>query len=169
MENYTRTDLAYESMQAAFAADDFAGICKTEQQDGFEITRLSVREDVHSTMLGKPKGEYVTFFCGEISQFEDEATEKLAALLAKEIRDMCHTLCGRMPDKDFSVLVAGLGNEDITADAIGPRAVRKITATRHLRELDSKLYDIVERCEISALFTGVLGQTGIETVELIRG
>jgi spore protease len=120
-------------------------------------------------MLGKPKGEYVTFFCGEISQFEDEATEKLAALLAKEIRDMCHTLCGRMPDKDFSVLVAGLGNEDITADAIGPRAVRKITATRHLRELDSKLYDIVERCEISALFTGVLGQTGIETVELIRG
>lgn len=169
MENYTRTDLAYESMQASSAPLDFAEICREEHKNGFDITRLLVREDVHSTMLGKPKGEYVTVFCGEMHLLDDEVTEKLADLLAQEIRRMCHALCGRTPHRDFSVLVAGLGNEDITADAIGPRAVRKITATRHLRRLDSKLYDMVEKCEISALFTGVLGQTGIETVELVRG
>lgn len=169
MENYTRTDLAYESMQAASTSFDFARICKEEKKDGFDITRLCVSEDAHSTLLGKPRGNYVTVFCGEMHLLDDDATEKLAGVLAEEIRTMCHSLCGRKPDRDFSVLVAGLGNEDITADAIGPRAVRKITATRHLRRLDSKLYDMVEKSEISALFTGVLGQTGIETVELVRG
>ncbi len=169
MEFYTRTDLAYESMQAAGTSFDFAEICKEEQKDGFGITRLCVSEDAHSTLLGKPMGNYVTVFCGEMHLLDDDVSKKLAEVLAGEIRTMCRSLCGRMPDRDFSVLVAGLGNEDITADAIGPRAVRKITATRHLRRFDSKLYDMVQKCEISALFTGVLGQTGIETVELVRG
>lgn len=169
MENYTRTDLAYESMQAAGRSFDFAEICKQEKKDGFDITRLCVSKDAHSTLLGKPMGNYVTVFCGEMHLLDDDETQRLADILAGEIRAMCSELCGRLPDRDFSVLVAGLGNEDITADAIGPRAVRKITATRHLRQLDRKLYDIVEKCEVSALFTGVLGQTGIETVELVRG
>ena len=169
MENYTRTDLAYESMQAAGTSFDFADICKEEKKDGFDITRLCVSEDAHSTLLGKPMGNYVTVVCGEMHFLDNGETQKLANVLAEEIRTMCHSLCGRLPDREFSVLVAGLGNEDITADAIGPRAVRKITATRHLRRLDRKLFDIVEKCEVSALFTGVLGQTGIETVELVRG
>jgi GPR endopeptidase len=66
-------------------------------------------------------------------------------------------------------LVVGLGNSEITPDAIGPFSVRKLNVTRHLRGIDEKLYDTIGRCEISALFPGVLGQTGIETVELIRG
>ena len=170
MEKYTRTDLACEKISdVAFSADDLGKICQREIKNGFEIIRLAVEEDVHSTLLSKPKGNYVTIHCGAVWHLGEEELENLEQLLSCELRKMCYALCGQFPNKDFSVLVAGLGNEDITADAIGPQAIRKLTATRHLRKLDSALYDTVGRCEISALFTGVLGQTGMETVELVRG
>jgi spore protease len=100
---------------------------------------------------------------------DDEGARSLSAHVAREIRAMCEKVCGRRVDRGFGVLVAGLGNSDITPDAIGPDSVRKLNVTRHLRALDEALYDTVGRCEISAVFPGVLGQTGIETVELIRG
>lgn len=166
MENYTRTDLACERMDsAALEAGELEKICRRENADGFEVMRLSVKEQAHGTLLGKPLGTYVTVECGAIVDLCGEAWERLVRLLAREIRAMCPG----EPNGDFSVLVAGLGNEEITADAIGPRAARRLTATRHLRQLDRELYDTVGRCEISVLFTGVLGQTGMETVELVRG
>jgi spore protease len=65
--------------------------------------------------------------------------------------------------------VAGLGNDEITADAIGPETVRRIEVTRHLRTYLPEAYEQIGVCAISALSPGVLGQTGIETVELVRG
>lgn len=166
MEGYARTDLACERVaDAAFSAEDLGKICRHENVDGFEVSRLLVSEEGHSTLLGKPPGSYVTVECSAIAYLDEEAWERLVRLLAREIRAMCP----RTVDRDLSVLVAGLGNEEITADAIGPKAARRLTATRHLRSLDSALYDTVGRCEISVLFTGVLGQTGMETVELVRG
>lgn len=170
MGEYTRTDLACESIgEVAFSEKDLQKICRREQVDGFDVMYLTVKEDAHSELLGKPKGIYVTVDCGAISYLGEEERERLVLLLAREIRRICRERCGREPDREFSVLVAGLGNEEITADAIGPRTARGLTATRHLRRLDHALYDTVGRCEISVLFTGVLGQTGMETVELVRG
>ncbi len=166
MENYTRTDLACEKMaDAAFSEEDLEKIYRRETVDGFEVMRLCVKEQSHSTLLGKPVGTYVTVECGAIVYLGDEERERLVLLLAREIRKMCP----KAPDRDFSVLVVGIGNEEITADAIGPGVARRLTATRHLRRLNAALYDTVGRCEISVLFTGVLGQTGMETVELVRG
>ena len=170
MKNYTRTDLASESVGAAELAEgELQKICHHETLDGFEVTRVTVEEEAHSTLLGKPRGNYVTVEFGKVAYLAEDERERLVLLLAREIRNMCRACCGTMPDRDFSVLVVGLGNEEITADAIGPRAARQLTATRHLRHLDSKLYDTVGRCEISVLFTGVLGQTGMEAVELVCG
>ncbi|MBE6661924.1 MAG: GPR endopeptidase [Ruminococcaceae bacterium] len=170
MKNYTRTDLASESVGAAELAEgELQKICRHETLDGFEVTRVTVEEEAHSTLLGKPRGNYVTVEFGKVAYLAEDERERLVLLLAREIRNMCRACCGTMPDRDFSVLVVGLGNEEITADAIGPRAARQLTATRHLRHLDSKLYDTVGRCEISVLFTGVLGQTGMEAVELVCG
>ena len=166
VKNYTRTDLACEKMaDAAFSAEDLEKICSRESVEGFEVIRLCVKEAHHSTLLGKPIGTYVTVECGDIVYLGEDERERLVLLLAREIRNMCP----RVPDREFSVLVVGLGNEEITADAIGPKAARRLTATRHLRHFDGALYDAVGRCEISVLFTGVLGQTGMETVELVRG
>ena len=67
------------------------------------------------------------------------------------------------------MLVAGLGNRYIASDAIGPLAVRDITVTRHIKELDPALFGSLGSATVSAIAPGVIGQTGIEAVEIIRG
>jgi spore protease len=67
------------------------------------------------------------------------------------------------------VLVVGLGNREITSDAIGPKTADKLTVTRHIKYADEDVWNELDMCEVSALSPGVLGQTGIETVELVRG
>ena len=67
------------------------------------------------------------------------------------------------------LFVAGLGNEELTADAIGPKTVQGLTATRHLRSHEGEFYRALGCASLSALAPGVLGQTGIETLEIVRG
>lgn len=166
MDPYRRTDLACERMSFSKLPE---GLCRAETLDGFEVERLDITDPAHATLLGKPLGQYITVHSGPLRSLTDEEFEALSKLLSRELRALCRKACGREIDKELSVLVVGLGNEDITPDAIGPRAVRQLTATRHLRKLEGDLYDAVGRCEISALFPGVLGQTGIETLESVRG
>lgn len=170
MEDYSRSDLACESGGIKKGGEGLPeGMYHEEQIDGYTVSRLHIRDKVYEEALGKPQGTYVTVMCGKIWLMDGEEFSSLSALVAKEIRTMCAKVCGRAVDRGFGVLVAGLGNSDITPDAIGPHSVRRLNVTRHLRAIDEALYDTVGRCEISAVFPGVLGQTGIETVELIRG
>ena len=67
------------------------------------------------------------------------------------------------------MFVGGLGNEELTVDAIGPKTVSRLTATRHLRDCDGELYRSLGCSSLSALSPGVLGKTGIETLEILRG
>lgn len=168
MEDYTRSDLACES-SAVMAGSLSADIYAEERCGSFLITRLCVETDEQSEKFGKPRGHYTTVMCGKIWLMEETLREQLVMCLAKEIRFMAESLCGKEPDRNFKVLAAGLGNAEITPDAVGPRCVAGLHVTRHLRGINEALYDTVGRCEISALSPGVLGQTGIETAELIRG
>lgn len=170
MEDYSRSDLACESGGIKKGGEGLPqGMYSEEQVEGYTVSRLHIRDKEYEMLLGKPQGTYVTVMCGKIWLMDGEEFSALADLVAKEIQAMCTGVCGRSVDRGFGVLVAGLGNSDITPDAIGPCSVRRLNVTRHLRAIDEKLYDTVGRCEISAVFPGVLGQTGIETVELIRG
>jgi spore protease len=81
---------------------------------------------------------------------------------------MAAALLGRDPDSACRILVAGLGNPDMTPDAIGPGTVRRMTVTRHLRGYDESLYNALGCCELAAVFPGVLGQTGMESGELVK-
>lgn len=168
MENYTRSDLACEC-----GVKEREGlppeIYREEWEGDTLISRLQITEEEQSKLFDKPKGHYVTVMCGKIWLMGEEEMSELASILAREIRVFAENMTGKAPDRTFGVLVAGLGNAEITSDAIGPRAVSKLNVTRHLRGINEALYDTVGRCEISALFPGVLGQTGIETVELVRG
>lgn len=168
MEEYTRTDLACEC-----GVKEREGlppeIYREERVGESVVTRLHIASEEQSALFGKPCGHYVTVMCGRMWLMGEEETEALAELLAQEIRALAVSMSGKALDRSFGVLVAGLGNAEITADAIGPRAVSGLNVTRHLRGVNEALYDTVGRCEISALFPGVLGQTGIETVELVRG
>ena len=82
---------------------------------------------------------------------------------------MTERMTGKPADSELNVFVAGLGNSELTADAIGPKTATRLTTTRHLREHEASLYKAVGCCALSALAPGVLGQTGIETLEILRG
>lgn len=168
MESYTRTDLAFESFGDAGKRVD--GAEQTMHRSGnCCIHRLRIRTADAASVLGKPIGSYVTVECGKIHHLNRERSEMLSRILSGELRGMTEILTGRQPDPDFSVFVTGLGNAELTADALGPDTVAKLTATRHLREHELSLYREIGCSALSAFAPGVLGQTGIETLELLRG
>lgn len=164
----SQTDAFYAHSDLALECSGGADI-SAEKRCGCTVTRLLVSTRQSEAGYGRPRGHYVTLECGRIWEFDDERTECVSEVLADELVRMCRTMCGRAPDRDFGILVAGLGNGNITADAIGPETVRRIEVTRHLRSYLPDTYRTLGVCSVSALAPGVLGQTGIETVELIRG
>lgn len=159
---YAHSDLALEN--AGSGAD-----ISEERRGGCVIARLSIRDKQDEQKYGRSGGQYVTVSCGRIWEMEDERCEQVSDVLSHEIRRMTRDICHKKIDRDFGVLVAGLGNDEITADAIGPGTVRRLEVTRHLRTYLPQAYGQLGVCAISALSPGVLGQTGIETVELVRG
>ncbi len=111
-------------------------------------------------------GHFVTMSCGRITEREEDLPD-LARLLADEILNMARCLIGREPDGQSRIFVAGLGNADMTPDAIGPGTVRRLTVTRHLKDFDEALFAALGCCELAALAPGVMGQTGVETGALV--
>lgn len=151
-----RSDLAVEQVNTHNLPK---GIQMKTRGKAFSITEIIIDDDSHRNTLGKVKGRYITLESGSLSRFSDEY-EEMAAELAEELSQL-------IPDGE--VFVAGLGNRDITPDAIGPLSAEKVLATRHLRnELDSDEEKFLMNLRpVSSLAGGVLGQTGIETAELI--
>ncbi len=113
-------------------------------------------------------GRSVTVACGRITARGEGEIPALSRLLADELRAMACELLGHAPTSQTRVFVAGLGNADMTPDAIGPGTVRRMTVTRHLRAYDEALFASLGCCELSALSPGVMGQTGLEAGELCR-
>lgn len=151
-----RTDLAAE---AAFSAlqSRTEGI-KQQIRNGrtSKITEITIETDEAGKPIGKGKGKYITV---EAASPYAEFTEQ-----ADDIADELKKLCGC----DNNVLIIGLGNSDITPDALGPKAVSGIIATRHLRDELPKEHFLSGLHSVSALATGVLGQTGIEVAEITK-
>jgi len=164
--NYTRSDLACEEMPRG----ECEGTETTERRVGeFRILRMRILSESAERRLGRARGSYVTFECGRLEKLSAESSRMLVHLLAGEIRGLARRVSGRAVDAHFGVFVAGLGNAELTADAIGPETVRRLTATRHLKEHAAGLYRDAGCAALSALAPGVLGQTGIETAEILRG
>lgn len=109
----------------------------------------------------------VTVACGRITS-RPEDLPPLSRLLARELFRMAVEMLGKKPDSSTRVLVVGLGNAHMTPDAIGPGTVRRLTVTRHLKSCDEALYNALGCCELAALSPGVLGQTGVESGELVK-
>lgn len=151
-----RTDLAVELVTEENLPN---GVHMNRRGNAFQITEIIIDSDDHRRTLGKGKGQYITLESSSISRFCDNY-EDMAQELAAELKNL-------LPEGE--VLVAGLGNRDITPDAIGPWTAEKILATRHLRnELEDDEADFLKTLRpVSCLAGGVLGQTGIETAELI--
>ena len=163
MEKYARTDLACERMGTVA---DYEESTTVREIGDFRIRTITRRGKAPSEDGG---GRYVSVECGRITMLDREQRELLARLIAGEMRGMCERLSGKRVDSEFCVFIAGLGNAELTADAIGPRTVSKLNVTRHLKAHEAELYRSIGCCTVCALSPGVLGQTGIETLEILRG
>ena len=158
-----RTDLALEAHEINAQAGREDGI-RTEEEtiDGFSITTVHVGEGEGERLAKKKAGTYINVDVGKSWLLASEGFAALVALLAGQLR--------KLFPADFSgtALVVGLGNYDITADSIGPKAVEKVVVTRHLRTLNPQLYESAGFGDLCAFAPGVLGQTGRESAEIVR-
>jgi len=160
--NYIQSDLAIEGTGAD---DSTPGIEFDERRQGdFCVTSMKVIDEKGEESTGRERGTYVTVSIGKPWLLGDDKIAEAEELLALEMRAMSRSI-----SDCESVLIIGLGNRAITADALGPQTTDELLITRHIKLADSRLYDSLEQCEISAFAPGVLGQTGIETLELVRG
>lgn len=127
------------------------------------ITTVQIQDDRGSRAMGKPKGCYVTIESEDMPK-EEEDKEELLLCICNELEKMVHDL------RQKSVLIAGLGNRQVTSDSLGPRMAECIFVTRHLgRELGSWFMEENEYGEVSAIAPGVMAQTGMEAVEILQG
>lgn len=157
-----RTDLAMEAHElwrATARQTQLSGLCSdTHKRFGYEVTTVKVTDDEGAKALGKPKGTYITLDLRPYWTHAEDSLERAANAVGAELR----ALLG----KDVkSALVAGLGNDAMTPDAIGPCSAAHVLATRHLRHTEP----FSSFAATSVLTPGVLGRTGIESAEVIRG
>ena len=142
------------------------GIRFSEEKAGeVVISRLEIIDEKGEEIIGKPIGSYITIGVGKIWQSDGETFKRISHIISAELKCLADKLS---PSLD-SLLVVGLGNRYITSDAIGPLAVKDLTVTRHIKELEPKLFETLSSLSVSAIAPGVIGQTGIEAVEIIRG
>ena len=141
-----RTDLAIEhkSLSKPCQSEDYCYTQTTE--NGVKCEVVTITNAAGEKLLGRPIGEYVTL------TFSDDSLPALSEVLAHHVKRM-------IKDRGARILAVGLGNREITADAIGPRAIEGLIVTGHLENTDGKLF---------AIAPSVLGKTGIESLALIQ-
>lgn len=159
-----RTDLAVEAKEIYQKQNnEIPGVEVQENVEGdIKITYVKVINDVGERMMGKPKGTYVTIDMPRFTHYDGETMDDLSRVLGKTLSTMIKI------DDSMTALVVGLGNWNVTPDALGPKVVSKIMVTRHLKQLIPDQIDEGIR-PVCAIAPGVLGLTGMETGEIIKG
>jgi len=162
MNTVRRTDLAAElDLSNKKNIDE-----RYETFGSIAVTTVEILTEEAAKRLSKPKGKYITVDIGRIWLASDADFEAAANVISEKLTMLANEMCHRVPEH---ILIAGLGNRHITADALGDETVNLITVTRHLRKHNKRIFELLGGKELSAVAPGVLGQTGIETAELIRG
>lgn len=153
-----RTDLALELSEGL--KEKIEGVEQSSETDGeIKITRIKITSEKGKRAINRPLGDYITLEFPPLFKISDYSSLENAV-----IREL-HRL---LSEKKERILVAGLGNTDITPDAVGPFTVRQILATRHITGQFAESIGLKGLKSVSVISPGVLGQTGIETTELIK-
>lgn len=159
-----RTDLAIEAheMLTEAATEPVGVTINREDRQGAHVTRIGITTPEGEQQLGKPMGHYVTveFAAADLGGSADY--EALCRAVADELAALLPV------HSTGTVLVVGLGNRDITPDALGPKVISQLMVTRHLFDYLPEAIDEHMR-SVCAISPGVLGITGIETGEVVRG
>lgn len=156
-----RTDLALEAHELCRGtAEQLSGATVRERSiHGFAVTEVTVSEPAAARKLGKPMGTYVTLDLRPYWEHAEDALERAAGAVGEALRAL---LGGAAV---HTALVAGLGNDAMTPDAVGPQTTEHVLVTRHLMQEEA----FSALTAVSVLSPGVLGRTGMEAAETIRG
>lgn len=160
-----RTDLAVENRELykeSFHEDSEGVVIENEENRYYTITRVKVTNSQGSKDMRKPVGNYITIDVPKLNKTDEDLKDEVSQVLAKEIKG----LGKNRPDS--KVLIVGLGNWNITPDALGPKVVNRVLVTRQFfvnynKEIDETV------ANVAALSPGVMGITGIETSEIVKG
>lgn len=155
-----RTDLAVEAhalwRESAGETTRLKGMAAREEQvEGMTVTRVEILDQEGARALGKPEGTYLTLDISPLWRREEDAFPRAVRAVA--------ALLGPLLPEEGPVLAAGLGNQAMTPDALGPRSLDHLLVTRHLGEALPQLRPV------AGLGAGVLGTTGMEVAEWVRG
>ena len=158
-----RTDLALEATEIceeqSTALDGV--VVDTKELEDCTITTVEIINEIGSKIMNKEIGKYITLESDLMKFDDDDSREKVINYLKDELIEIFGT------DQSKKTLIIGLGNWNITSVALGPRAVSKTLVTRHIFKNYNKDYDD-DFSEVAALSPGVMGITGIETVEIVK-
>lgn len=162
-----RTDLALEAkeiyQEKHRKEKDIDGIEVINEIDNdIKVTTVKVKDENGARKIGKPKGNYVTIDIPEFTAYDGETMDRVSQVVSE--------ILGRMINIDVekTALVVGLGNWKVTPDALGPKVTEGIMVTRHLKTVMPEIMDDSVR-PVCSIAPGVLGITGVETVEIIKG
>ena len=169
VKNYSvRTDLALEEKER-FESDnvEIPGVILEEDYDEereIRVTRVQIETENGAKAMGKPIGTYITLEAPKLSDPDEDYHREVSETLAEYLKELLGT------GQERSVLVVGLGNRDVTPDALGPEVVNNLRITRHVvREYGRAAFAKEKIHMVSGIVPGVMAQTGMETLEIVRG
>lgn len=171
LEKYNvRTDLALEEKER-FESDqvEIPGVILEEEYEEeleIQITKVKIETENGAKSMGKPVGVYLTIEAPNMAMSDEDYHREISEKLARKIGEIIH-----LQEKEISsILVVGLGNRQVTPDALGPYVVDNLRVTRHImKEYGKYAMEMEENGIVSAIVPGVMGQTGMETLEIIKG
>lgn len=160
-----RTDLAIENRELYQEQNEgeVPGV-EIEEEEGkdYTVTRVKIIDEMGSQNLGKPKGIYITIDVPKLKNADQDLKDEISKLLAKEIKGI------GIADEDTKTLIVGLGNWNVTPDALGPKVIDRVLVTRQFFIAYNKDRDETV-ANVAAISPGVMGLTGIETGEIVKG
>ena len=172
-----RTDLALETQERIQKSKKNLrgiGFKEDERKNGITISTVSIETENASKTMGRPKGKYITIEAPQLSEddtnYHREVSEEFSMVLRELMLEVGERISLKVKSGEWSILVVGLGNREVTADALGPRVVDNLFITRHiLKEYGTYAFGNKIVNKISGIVPGVMAQTGMECVEIIRG
>lgn len=162
-----RTDLAVETSEKRPDGKEISGLLVEKEKRGEDITITKVRIETQKAAktMGKPRGTYISIEADQMMEEDNDYHREISEIFSEQLKNF---LPKQYQKK--KILVIGLGNREVTPDALGPKVIDQLFITRHLLEEFGKyMVELEECCSISGIVPGVMAQTGMETVEILQG
>lgn len=162
-----RTDLAVETSEKRPDGKEISGLFVEKEKRGEDITITKVRIETQKAAktMGKPRGTYISIEADQMMEEDNDYHREISEIFSEQLKNFLP-----IQYQKKKILVIGLGNREVTPDALGPKVIDQLFITRHLLEEFGKyMVELEECCSISGIVPGVMAQTGMETVEILQG